>query len=280
MFDALVIHPSSEKQLETIVSRPPHALLLAGKAHLGKRLIARSVAAELLGITTDKLDDSGAYREVLAVKNTIAVETVRELIAFFSLTVPGKAHIKRVALVPDAEMMTHAAQNALLKALEEPPVDTVIILTSSHPDTLLATIRSRCQTCRIQTPTSEDVWTFLGDYDETAVQTALITTKGAIGSVKSLLDQPEAPSVTLESAKTFLGLSVFEQLIAVDAYSKDREAAQEFISLLLVVAEKGALHSRSVQWQHIFQAVLTADEALQKNANVKLTLLELVLSLR
>jgi DNA polymerase-3 subunit delta' len=52
---------------------------------------------------------------------------------------------KRVVLILEAERMTHPAANYFLKTLEEPPVDTVFILTSSRPEYLLLTIRSRCQ---------------------------------------------------------------------------------------------------------------------------------------
>jgi DNA polymerase III delta prime subunit len=50
----------------------------------------------------------------------------------------------RVAVVDDAHKMTDAAQNAFLKTLEEPPPDTVLILVTSEPSTLLSTIHSRC----------------------------------------------------------------------------------------------------------------------------------------
>lgn len=52
---------------------------------------------------------------------------------------------RRVILIIEADKMTDAAANAFLKTLEEPPIDTLFILTSSRPHFLLPTIRSRCQ---------------------------------------------------------------------------------------------------------------------------------------
>ena len=52
---------------------------------------------------------------------------------------------KRVALILEAERMTQEAANYFLKTLEEPPIDTIFILTSSRPEYLLPTVRSRCQ---------------------------------------------------------------------------------------------------------------------------------------
>ncbi|MCK4956581.1 MAG: hypothetical protein KAS49_03025, partial [Candidatus Cloacimonetes bacterium] len=57
---------------------------------------------------------------------------------------PNEA-IKKVYIIEQADKMTNQAANAFLKTLEEPPADTVIILTSSKPSALLPTILSRCQ---------------------------------------------------------------------------------------------------------------------------------------
>lgn len=55
------------------------------------------------------------------------------------------ANTKRVALILEADQLTDEAANCFLKTLEEPPVDTVFILTSSRPEYVLPTIRSRCR---------------------------------------------------------------------------------------------------------------------------------------
>ena len=51
----------------------------------------------------------------------------------------------KVAIVADAHRLNVAAANALLKTLEEPPPDSLIILLTSRPSSLLSTVRSRCQ---------------------------------------------------------------------------------------------------------------------------------------
>ena len=72
----------------------------------------------------------------------IKVEQVRALgerLSFRPLEGPYK-----LALLIGAHGMNESAQNALLKTLEEPPKGTVLVLTTSMPDKLLPTIRSRC----------------------------------------------------------------------------------------------------------------------------------------
>jgi DNA polymerase-3 subunit delta' len=72
----------------------------------------------------------------------IRIEQVRRLQARLALR-PLEATYK-LALIVSAHSMNPPAQNALLKTLEEPPRDTVLVLVSSAPDKLLPTIRSRC----------------------------------------------------------------------------------------------------------------------------------------
>ncbi len=55
---------------------------------------------------------------------------------------------RRVVIIDEADALAVAAQNALLKTLEEPPPASVFVLVTSRPDVLLPTVRSRCQRLR------------------------------------------------------------------------------------------------------------------------------------
>ncbi len=63
---------------------------------------------------------------------------------------PRRAGGYRVVIVRDAERMTPEAQNSLLRLLEEPPPNTVFLLTTTNPSGLLPTVRSRCQFVRVR----------------------------------------------------------------------------------------------------------------------------------
>lgn len=82
----------------------------------------------------------------------ITVETVRKLTQFLNRTASGGGW--RVAIVDTADDMNRNAANALLKALEEPPAKTLLLLLSASPGRLLPTIRSRCR--RIDLPALKD----------------------------------------------------------------------------------------------------------------------------
>ncbi|NLW19429.1 MAG: DNA polymerase III subunit delta' [Candidatus Cloacimonetes bacterium] len=78
----------------------------------------------------------------------IRIESINWLIRRLSLSVHEAR--RRLCLIENADQMNTESQNAFLKTLEEPPADTVIILTSSQPSKLLPTVVSRCQPLRFQ----------------------------------------------------------------------------------------------------------------------------------
>ncbi|CBL46919.1 ATPase involved in DNA replication (DNA polymerase III delta\' subunit) [gamma proteobacterium HdN1] len=143
----------------------PHALLLQGQSGVGKELFARGFAQRLL-CTAPRSTQSPQSEQAcgqcrnchLFVADThpdffclspeegsksIRVEQVRELIAFAG----KKAQLGgyRVVILKPADAMNVNSANALLKCLEEPGKDTVIMLLTDQPGRLLATVRSRCQ---------------------------------------------------------------------------------------------------------------------------------------
>jgi DNA polymerase-3 subunit delta' len=75
--------------------------------------------------------------------SSIVIKQIRNLIEWL-LLMPAQG-TKRIVIILEADRMNEESANSFLKTLEEPPMDTLFILTSSRPDFLLPTIRSRCQ---------------------------------------------------------------------------------------------------------------------------------------
>lgn len=163
-------------------TRLPHALLLCGPAGSGKRLFAEHLARALLCehpqkdgsacghcadctwlasgnhpdfFTLIPAADAGEQeagtegnesgKKEKAKSSQILIEQIRSLQTSLEVGGGGHAGGRRVVLIDPAEAMNVAAANALLKALEEPPGNTVYLLVSHSPRRLLPTIRSRCQ---------------------------------------------------------------------------------------------------------------------------------------
>lgn len=86
--------------------------------------------------------------------NNIRIDQIRELQNIMSRR-PHEGR-RRIAVLDPAERMNDPAANALLKLLEEPPADSLIVLISAQTQKLLPTIRSRCQPIRF-TPLAQDI---------------------------------------------------------------------------------------------------------------------------
>ena len=122
---------------------------------------------------------------------------------------------RKVIIVGDAERMVpqegaDAAANAFLKLLEEPPADTVLVLTSSEPGALLPTIRSRVTAVRVGRVSDADVRTFVGDPTVAAALSARHAPPGdaervrlAHGAPGSLFDDRMSPEI-VQTARAFL----------------------------------------------------------------------------
>jgi len=95
-------------------------------------------------VTLELNEDTGKLRK------EIAVDQVRALIG--ELQQSSLMGGWKSAIIDPAEAMSHAAANALLKTLEEPPAATLLVLVTARPDRLPATLRSRCQVVTVPHP--------------------------------------------------------------------------------------------------------------------------------
>jgi len=145
----------------------PHALLLSGLRGLGKNRFAAELAKALLCLQPQAdgqactlcrsclLYQAGTHPDYLQVRpgeegKAIAVDQIRAMNAHLALK-SQYAGYKLVIIAP-AEQMNGAAANSLLKTLEEPAAHSLLILITSQPALLLATLRSRCQQIKFTAP--------------------------------------------------------------------------------------------------------------------------------
>jgi DNA polymerase-3 subunit delta' len=160
-----------DRQIEIIKraienNRIPHAYLFLGGEGVGKRYTALTLAKALncCAEPTDSCDEcdscrkiiNGNHPDVTVVEpegNSIKVNQIREIQRVLKYKpYEGK---KKVCIIPNAEKMNPAAANSILKTLEEPSPDIVVILITTSPHLLLSTINSRCQKLKFQPLTND-----------------------------------------------------------------------------------------------------------------------------
>jgi len=182
--------------------RLAHALLLYGPADTGKVDLARRFMAAALCVGGEypacgacrscQLLSSGAHPDGHVVtfeehpkkpgtmRTELVVDQVRALTASLFLT--NTISRRKAALVFPVEEANVSALNALLKTLEEPPGDTLLILVAHNRGRLPATIRSRCQSLAVRMPEHREAlrWTMSeAGLDETDAAAALEAAAGS-----------------------------------------------------------------------------------------------------
>jgi len=229
-----------------------HAYIFSGQDGIGKRRTAVALAVAVNCTETGPANGCGACPSCRKVASgnhpdvhylvpdgtDIKIDQIREAQATLSLRPFEGA--KKVLIVDRAEAMNDAASNAILKTLEEPPGDAVIILVTSMPQGLLPTIRSRCQEVRFlplpRAVLARALQEQRGLSEEDAWFVAAVA-RGSFGSGQET-DVAAARSERDGFLSLWSGMAVAgvgEVLKAAEALGKDRE---EFAHLLDVGVER------------------------------------------
>ncbi len=189
-----------QKQAKELLSRSivadrlAHAYLFHGPGGVGKQLFAKKLAAAINCTASDGIQScghcgscrrmkAGTHPDFLLIspeKGAIKIARVRELIKELSFA-PYEAGT-RVVLVEDVHTMRQEAANSLLKTLEEPPENNILILTADSSGNILQTIRSRCQSVPFYPLTIEETVKILCEQEYLDRKTALLLARLAEGS--------------------------------------------------------------------------------------------------
>lgn len=274
-----------------------HAYLLHGPAQVGKFTAAFLMAKILLcphhlchQCQTCKWMEAGVHPDFVVMRDdgeTIKIDQVRDLIATINLTPQGK---KRVVLIQNIDRMPTEAQNAFLKTLEEPPEDTMFLLTSSEPKKVLPTILSRVRPLEFSLLPEDELkgglqsrFSQIGNMEE-AIQIA----QGRPGLAIMLLEHPLKMSEYREFYYRLEGFFKNNDLISkfafVEEVEKDPEKLELFFEVMSALLRKMAenrLNGRGptlveaydlTKIHELFEKLMETRYLISRNVNKRLAL--------
>jgi DNA polymerase-3 subunit delta' len=238
--------------------------------------------------------------------NIIKINSIREVRRQSALT--SLYHRKKVFIISNADEMGDEASNTLLKTLEEPPGDTLLVLTTSRPETLLQTIVSRCQLVRFDPLTEADIQTALIEREHVDQKQSALVARLASGSYVRALELLQSDISRLRQEvvdfiRTALASNIVNIADLIDklSASKDREFVVRFLTLMLmwfrdafVLAKGGEVINLDQQddlkrftakfgQADLRQAINALEHSISliyKNGYIQLTLLQLAVKLR
>lgn len=253
MFDHITGNESAKTYLKRIVERGTigNSLLFAGPEGVGKSLFAEAFAK--LVICSDDLHgrhrrkiESGNHPDIRIYHpegktGMHSIATMRQFSEEVYLA-PFEANYK-VFIIHEAERMLSYSANALLKTFEEPALDTIIILLSSTPSTLLPTILSRCRMIYFQLLSEEEITSCLMQHHQKKseeAQAIAMLSQGSIGNAVRLMQDGGDPlRIMLIDLLSKSGFLTYKQLVEsaasiAEQIESDKKEIEEHIRASLM----------------------------------------------
>jgi DNA polymerase III subunit delta' len=236
MFSDIIGHLPQKQYLQKVVEQntASHAYFFSGSRSLGKLSLAKVFAEALLGIESGSLLSHPDVTLVQTQESSISVEEIRLLREHLRLS--SLSNGPKIAIIDQAHKMTIAAQNALLKTLEEPSAGTIVILIADTEDALLATIRSRCVQLSFSRVLGSEILSQLEKRGvrEVSVEQIVRISCGRPGIAIALMDEDHLNQEIekIDSAKSFLQLSQAEKIAKAGAIIKASESKEELLDVV------------------------------------------------
>lgn len=270
MFNAY-IHPATQVRLDALLADLPQSMLIAGPSGVGLTGVAEYFATSLkapLQVVLPEKDD-----KIDTDKGVITVSSIRRL---YDMTKTIETE-HRIIAIDYAERMSQQAQNAFLKLLEEPSVNTHFILLSHEPSRLLPTVLSRVQMLELRPITDEQSNALLDDLKITDAQKRaqlLFMATGLPAELTRLASDQgyfESRAQIVRDARQFVQGNTYDRLKLSHAYKDSRSQALLLLSDAMKMIQKAVREGES-ELIPILDNLLKSYDLIDANGNVRLQL--------
>ena len=232
-------------------NRFPHTYLFSGMAGIGKKKVATALAqriyctGDFLSFTPCQKCPSclkvvrGNHPDLLFLEpegQFIRIKAIRDIQEQMQYK-PMEAE-KRIIIIDDADKMNITSANALLKTLEEPAPNNLMILITSNPSTLLRTILSRCQQLRFAPLNRQDIMSYLQDHYDLEEKECDLFAAASGGAVRGAVAMANGDYKKVRD-KIFNGIGMLDQMTPLELFTfiaeqgKDRENILEKLEMIL-----------------------------------------------
>lgn len=267
----MLVNNRTQILLSAFISNPTSSVIVQGSRGSNSAEIITHICDTLL---THKNNIIEVYPE----KHTIGVGQVRELKRTLTTKISG-AKIGRIGIIYNADTMTNEAQNALLKLIEEPVQNTLVVLQSHGTNELLTTIRSRCQTISVLPISQAQAEEYgKGKASESDVQKAFLLSGGEAQLFKDIIDGTNMTVLRMvDVAKEYLKMNSYERLTNAKKFatSEDLPKLLEGLAIVSSAGLHGAKGAGVSRWSRILKTCLQCQSSLKSNSPTKLVYLKL-----
>ena len=278
-------HHNNKQKLINIVHSNSigHAYLFVGKESIGKKIVAKEFARNILcdfpqngefcGKCTSCLtfENSSDFKIISPIKDIIKVDTIRELSnELFLMPTISK---RKVFIIDDADTMNEQAQNALLKILEEPPKYATIILVTSNKEKLLNTIKSRVIDIQFNSLEEKEIQTILENQGKTVSKEALEFSNGSVSKAIEYLEDETFP-IAKELSEILLERDFLKINRKFEIIKSDKNLKSNISSILekvMYIYYKNLKKDISFDLK-IIESIEKTLQSIKRNANVDLSL--------
>lgn len=164
-----------------------HAYLFSGQEKLGKKTIALQWAGLINNQVFQEQNPDCIF--VAPQDKTIQIFQIRDLI--WRLSLKPSVLLYKIAIINDAHLMGIDAQHALLKTLEEPKGNSILILISDHPEALFPTVRSRCETIKFYPVPKNEIVSYLKQQNISDLEEIVSLSRGRPGEAIEFVLNPQ-----------------------------------------------------------------------------------------